>query len=138
GTPSHTSVDASLSVPKNALLQMSFCDVTPVDPDDALALGADAGSPIGPRPIRISIRRTDIDFPDAGTPVADAGTAVDGGTHAPPPPSCMCDEVPARDGTTPTPTPTSSPASRPPLASFGALGFMLSLIALGIRAVRAR
>jgi hypothetical protein len=115
GTSSTAQIETSVSVPKNALLQVAFCDVTDVEPDD----------PISPRPVTISIKRTDVSFPDAGTPSsndAGPGDVVDAGTR--PPPSCTCDD--------------SSPSRSPPLASIGALGFVLSLFTLGVRAFRAR
>lgn len=74
-------VDGELEAPPGALVQVAFCDTSPADADEAPE----------PRPIRLSILRTDVDWPDAGPPVEDAGTPeVDAGPPLPPDPVCTC------------------------------------------------
>ncbi|MCC7073464.1 MAG: hypothetical protein IT383_19285 [Deltaproteobacteria bacterium] len=74
-------IDADLEAPTGALLQLALCDTSPADADLA---------PV-PRPIRFSFLRTDVDWPDAGPPVEDAGTPeVDAGPPIPPDPICTC------------------------------------------------
>lgn len=74
-------VDADLEAPAGALVHVAWCDVSPADADEDPT----------PRPIRFSLLRTDVDWPDAGPPIEDAGvTEPDAGPPVPPDPICTC------------------------------------------------
>ena len=74
-------VEGELEAPPGAIVQVAFCDTSPADAEDAPE----------PRPIRLSLLRTDVDWPDAGPPVEDAGTPEgDAGPPPPPDPVCTC------------------------------------------------
>ncbi len=105
---------ASVSVPANALLQLAVCDVSAADPEDELAL----------RPVKISVLRTDIDFPDAGPDVVDAGVA-DAGSPPPPPPDGTCNCQSAGD-------------PRNMRGAIAVLGMIGGLVGLFVRGARAR
>jgi hypothetical protein len=110
--------DASLEVPRGSLLVFAVCDVSAADPEDALA----------PRPVRYSVLRTDIDFPDAGPPPLDGGVVVDsGGDDVPPDPMCGCQSVPASDG-------AGDP--RKMRTGIGVLGLLLGVFGFGLRGWR--
>ncbi|OGQ09128.1 MAG: hypothetical protein A2138_11945 [Deltaproteobacteria bacterium RBG_16_71_12] len=74
-------IDADLQAPSGALVQVALCDITAADADEAPAA----------RPIRFSLLRTDVEWPDAGPAVEDAGVIdVDAGPPPPPDPICTC------------------------------------------------
>jgi hypothetical protein len=102
-----------VSVPRGHLLQLAVCDVSPADPDDDPVV----------RPVSLSILRTDVDFPDAGTPEPDAGTPVDGGVDVPLEPACGCQSTPRH------------PRGNRGLG-FSALGVLATLLVFAVRAVR--
>ncbi|HEY4223941.1 MAG TPA: hypothetical protein VGO62_21445, partial [Myxococcota bacterium] len=111
-TPAN-SVHASATVPANALLQFAVCDVTPADPED----------PLVARPITLSVLRTDIDFPDAGPAVVDAGPAAVKPVPKPKPPTCDCQGL-------------GDPQSM--RAGLAALGVVVGLFSFGMRLTRQR
>lgn len=111
---------ASVEVPSGALLQVAVCDVTDTD----------AEAQIVPRPVRISMLRTDVDFPDAGPAVADAGVVADAGEAPAPQPTCGCQSTPAPASSSPSGDP------RRMRAGIGVLGLLLGIFGFGVRGVR--
>lgn len=116
-----TADDATLSVPADAILQLAVCDVTPVDAD----------APLAARPVRISVRRTDVDFPDAGPPLVDAGVVADAGEPPPPDPTCSCQSTSSSGSAG-----SSSGDPRRMRAGIGVLGLLLGVFGFGVRGVR--
>ncbi len=109
-----SAVDADVEAPAGALVQVALCDTSPADADEA---------PV-PRPIRFSLLRTDVDWPDAGPAVDDAGVPEpDAGPPVPPGPVCACQS-----------------AGGPTNLRKGmyVLGLMVSVVMLVVRATRAR
>lgn len=104
-----------VSLPRGNILQVAMCDVSPADSEDVVTV----------RPVTLSILRTDIDFPDAGTTRADAGLPVDAGVQVPPEPACGCQ---------------STDPSRRPRGNRGlgwsALAIMATLLAFAVRGIR--
>lgn len=112
--PSHLQ---EVSVPRGHILQVAVCDVSPADPEDAPVL----------RPVTLSILRTDVDFPDGGTPEPDAGVEADGGVTVPPEPTCSCQSS--------TPSRQRGPRGNRGLG-LSALGIIATMFALVVRGVR--
>lgn len=108
-------VDAELEAPRGAILQVALCDTSPADADEAPAA----------RPVRFSLLRTDVDWPDAGPPVEDAGVPdVDAGPDVPPDPVCTCQS-------------TGGPTNlRKGLYAFGLFASVVMLVVRGGRARR--
>ncbi|MBI1947967.1 MAG: hypothetical protein HYS27_19915 [Deltaproteobacteria bacterium] len=110
-------IDADVEASTGALVQFAVCDTSAADADEA---------PLA-RPIRLSLLRTDVDWPDAGPPIEDAGVAdVDAGPPQPPVPICTCQN-------------TGGPTNlRKGLYAFGLLASVVMLVVRGARARRRR
>lgn len=110
-------VDGDVEATSGALLQVALCDTSPADADETPQA----------RPIRFSLLRTDVDWPDAGPPIEDAGTAeVDAGPPPPPDPICACQS-------------TGGPTNlRKGIYVFGLLASVVMLVVRGARTRRRR